>query len=286
MKIYLKDSKFTAVTKEFPMTVFELQDTLDQLKISPSNPNVRFRISEYDNMNLPPSLCKKEFSADIYRLNLFAERVEKLENAEMAAFKSLLKIYPESSFNEVLLMTYGLDSVTVYPCSSLAELGEAMIKNDTVEELNELPDEYIDLIDCEKIGRLCRDRENGMFIDGYYCVPSSYEPLDINIEFGKTERCFFNLLIAPSPIDEEPTDKLAQWISLPCEREKLDEIAKTLGANRIENMVYYDFRSALPMITDEQFGDMGRIDELNNLAQKLFQLSDYDFVKLKAVMER
>ena len=50
-------------------------------------------------------------------------------------------------------------------------------------------------------------------------------------------------------------------------------------------MVYYDFQSALPMITEEQFGDMDRINELNLLAEKLSELSDYDFIKLKAVME-
>lgn len=199
MKIYLKDSKFTAVTKEFPMTVFELQDTLDQMKILKRDSKVLFKIPKYDNVKLPIDLCEKEFKADIYKINLFAERYEKLDEPGCAAFKSLLKIYPESSFNEVLLMTYGLDSVTVYPCSSLEELGEAMIKNDTVEELNELPDEYIDLIDCEKIGRLCRDRDGGMFVDGFYCVPSSYEPPDINIEIGEPDKkCFFRLLIAPS----------------------------------------------------------------------------------------
>lgn len=32
-------------------------------------------------------------------------------------------------------------------------------------------------------------------------------------------------------------------------------------------MVYYDFQSALPMITEEQFGDMDRINELNLLAE-------------------
>lgn len=286
MKIYLKDSKFTVYIKDFPMTVFELQDTLDQMKIPQSNPNVQFRISEYDNTSLPKDLCSKEFSADIYKINLFAERYEKLDEPNCAAFKSLLEANSENSFEDMLLMTYGLDSVPVYPCSSLEELGEAMIENDMVEELNELPDEYMDLIDREKIGRLCKDRENGIFIDGYYCVPSSYEPPDINIKIGEPDKkCFFRLLIAPAPIDKEPTDKLAQWISLPCEREQLDEIAKTFGADRIEDMVYYDFQSALPMITDKQFGDIKLIDELNFLAHELSKLTEYNFVKLKAIME-
>lgn len=124
-----------------------MQDTLDQMKITKNNSKVLFKISKYDNVKLPQNLCEQEFSADIYKINLFAERYEKLDKPGCAAFKSLLETKPESSFEDILLMTYGLDSVPVYPCSSLEELGEAMIANDMVVELNELPDEYIDLID-------------------------------------------------------------------------------------------------------------------------------------------
>lgn len=53
------------------MTVFEMEDILDKLKQTESV--VRFEISEYDNMKLPSSIWHREFSADIYKLNLFAE---------------------------------------------------------------------------------------------------------------------------------------------------------------------------------------------------------------------
>ena len=164
MKIYLKDGKYTVYIKDFPMTVFELQDTLDQIKITENDSKVLFKISKYDNMKLPQNLCEQEFSADIYKIYLFAERYEKLDEPNCAALKSLLSAYPESSFEDLLLMTYGLDSVPVYRCSSLEELGKAMIENDMVEELKELPDEYIDFIDREKIGRLMQERDCGMFI--------------------------------------------------------------------------------------------------------------------------
>lgn len=270
------------LSREFPMTAFELEDTLDRLGADGSA--VDFSISEYENTNLPREL-RRNFIADIYKLNLFAERIEKLDNMEMKAFKSLLTANPDSDLDDMLLMTYGLDCVPVWPCSDFAELGEAMIENDMVEELNEFPDELIDLIDREKIGRLCQEREDGIFVDGYYCVPSSYEPPDINIEIGEPERCFFRLLIAPAPINDESTEPFAQWLSLPCEKENLNEIAKDLGIDRIQDMAYYNFQSAIPAITEESFGDMHRIDELNVLAQRLSELSDYDFVKLKAVME-
>lgn len=283
MKILI-NNKNDILVKDFPMSVFDIQDTLDILGV-PHDRNITFVIFQTENSKLPSALFNRRYTADIYKLNLFAERIEKLNNMEMTAFKSLLTADSDSDFDDMLLMTYGLDCVPVWPCSELAELGEAMIENDMVEELNELPDELIDLIDREKIGRLCQDREGGVFVDGYYCVPSSYEPPDINIEIGEPERCFFRLLIAPAPINDESTEKFAQWLSLPCEKENLNDIAKDLGIGRVQDMVYYDFQSSLPTISDENFGDMHRIDELNDLAQRLSELSDHDFVKLKVVME-
>jgi len=284
MRVHLTNNGY-ALSAKFPMTVFEIQDALDKLKYPAGNRNVTFRIYEFRNMDISSGLWKRNFSEDIYKLNLFAEMIEKLDNMEMTAFKSLITANPDSSLDDMLLMTYGLDCVPVWSCSNFSELGEAMIENDMVEELNEIPDECIDLIDREKIGRLCQEREGGIFVDGYYCVPSSYEPPDINIEIGEPERCFFRLLIAPAPINDESTEQFAQWLSLPCDKENLNDIAKDLGIDRVQNMVYYNFQSAIPAITEESFGDMHSIDELNVLAQRLSELSNYDFVKLKAVME-
>ena len=78
MKINLKNGEAISFTKKFPMNIFEIRDTLDKLKIPDDKPIVRFEISEYDNMELPYTLCRREFSADIYRLNLFAERLGNL----------------------------------------------------------------------------------------------------------------------------------------------------------------------------------------------------------------
>ncbi len=173
------------------MNVLEIQDTLDRLKIPDDKPIVEFSISEYDNMELPYTLCRREFSADIYRLNLFAERLGNLKYDEMTAFKSLLIANPECSFEDMLKMSYGLDSVMIYPCKDCCELGETVIENEMIPELESCSDEILELLDREKIGRLMQEREGGVFIDGYYCVTSGYEPPDINIEIGRPENCFF-----------------------------------------------------------------------------------------------
>ena len=115
MRVHLKNDGY-ALSAEFPMTVFEMQDALDKLQIPPETRAVTFQIYDFRNMNLSSELCEKEFTADIFRLNLFVERLENLDDTEMAAMKSLLQTYPESDFEDMLLMTYGLDSVMVYPC--------------------------------------------------------------------------------------------------------------------------------------------------------------------------
>lgn len=283
MKIHLKDGNYI-LAKDFPMNVFEIRDTLDRLRRFQSC-DVTFRLAEFDTMELPQSLCCKEFSADIYKLNLFAERFENLECPDKSAFKSLLTANPESSFDDMLLMTYGLDSVPVFPCEDLHKLGEMAIENDMLCELEDCSDDMLELLDREHIGQIMCERNGGMFVDGYYCVPSCYERPDMNIEIGDPDKCFFRLLIAPAPTNDESTEQFAEWLSLPCDKENLNDIAKDLSIGRVQDMVYYDFQSAVPAITEESFGDMRRIDELNVLAQRLSELSDHDFVKLKAVME-
>jgi len=110
MKINLKNGEFLSMSKEFPMNVFEIRDTLDRLKIPDDKPIVEFSISEYYNMELPYTLCRRDFSADIYRLNLFAERLKNFDFSEMTAFKSLLVSNPECDFEDMLMMTYGYES--------------------------------------------------------------------------------------------------------------------------------------------------------------------------------
>lgn len=207
MKIYLRDYNYTeTLSTDFPMTMFQIQDTLDRLGNSRSDNTVNFMLSQFENLNLPQSMCSREFTADIYRLNLFAERFEKLESAEKAVFKCLVRANPDCTFEEMLSMTFGLDSVPVFPCSKYDELGEMVIENEMMPEISDYPDVFLELLDRDKIGRLQAEREGGRFEDGYYCVSNCYVQPDVEITIGKPERCVFRLLVAPAPQRDEPTD--------------------------------------------------------------------------------
>ena len=215
MRITFINGEISLFIKEFPMNIFEIRDTLDKLKIPDDKPIVDFEISEYDNMEFPFALCRRNFSADIYRLNLFAERMENLDLSEMTAFRSLLIANPESSFEDILKMTYGLDSVMIYPCSGCRELGETVIENELMPELESCPDDILELLDCEKVGQLMQEREGGVFINEHYCVTLGYEPPDIHIEIGRPENCFFRLLVVPVEEKIEQARWKKQFSGLP-----------------------------------------------------------------------
>lgn len=271
MRVHLINNGY-ALSAKFPMTAFEMQDALDKLKYPVGNSEVTFRIYEFKNMNLPSELYKKDFSADIYRLNLFAERLKNLEFTEIVAFKSLIVENPESSFEDMLLMTYGLDSVIVYPCGNCCELGETVIENKLVPEIESCSDEILELLDREKVGKLMCEREGGQFIDGCYCLTSGYNPPDIEIKIGRPENSFFRLLIAP--VNQNYGS--ARWISLPLDDKNYDIDLKKMTCVKSE--------SSLPNLSKNQF-QTEKINGLNDLAKSLSELSHDDFVKLKAVME-
>lgn len=269
MRVYLKSNDY-AISEKFPMTVFEMEDCLDKLKQKESV--VRFEISEYDNMEFPFALCRRDFSADIYRLNLFAERLENLDSSEMTAFKSLLTVNPECDFEDILKMTYGLDSVMIYPCSGCRELGETVIENELMPELEGCSDEILQLLDPEKVGQLMQKQDSGVFINEHYCVTSGYEPPDINIEIGRPESCFFRLLIAP---DSEKKEQ-AHWVTLPFDEE---------SHLYLSEMKCLELQSSLPGITKKSFGKVLELRPLNQFSERLSELPHNDFVKLKAIME-
>lgn len=252
-------------------------NTINTLIYTVQGSMITFRIYEFRNMNLPSKLCEKDFTADIYRLNLFAERLEKLEFSEMVAFKSLLTAKPESSFEDMLMMTYGLDTVPIFPCENFYELGEMVIANDMLAELEGCSDEIIEFLDRETVGRRIASYEDGMFMDGYYCVPSGYEPPDMTIGIGKSERCFFRLLIAPLKQNDVPDYNFAQWLLLP-----FDEEDQNID---FEKMACVKRESSLPNLSQNQM-HTEKNHELNELAKSISELPHDDFVKLKAVMER
>ena len=147
------------------------------LKMIKSVNDPQFKIN---NCKEIPELNGAAFAehADFAELNFLAKRIEEIskDKTQICAYRALMSEIPDNSC-EAINCTYGLETIAVYPCESLEKYGEIVLDNDFLEELDEIPYELYNLLDREKVGALMQEREGGMFIEGYYVIPSGYDPV-------------------------------------------------------------------------------------------------------------
>lgn len=250
------DDKYS-VTVQLPKTPLELYDILDRLSSDNKYCNVYINI---DDERIPEEMCDGGFYDDLFKLNLLAQRLEQLTPSYTAGFKAVLMAHEDYNLDDLILVTYGLEAYPIYPCRDYAELGEVVIDNDMISEVENCPDELVEYLDKAAIGRLAAKQFKGTFVDGYYCEVSDYEQPDMEINISKPKRNEFQILVGTD-------EKTAQWITLPCDKELSDKDI-------------YGFRSPLPYI--EEIDNASR---LNELAEKIALLDRGDLIKLKALME-
>ena len=273
---------------KLPANKNEVIDALDRVKIYGKT---FFRIEECDEV---PELAGYEFSEEptLDELNFLAKRLEEIANdkeilAQTIAYRALLQ-RGFGTMNEAINCTYNLETIPVYPCKDLREYGEIVLDNDMLEELEDVPDEMYDLLDPDKVGRVMMEREGGVFIGGYYAVPSSYDPALVYDEElpEHMEDWVFRLEVAKIPEREEDVYKMkTETLTLPADEEYMEDIAESIGAKNISECVYLDVESAIPQISDVCFNSMEDIYAANDVARRYSELSREDAAKFKAVLE-
>ncbi|MBR1384993.1 MAG: hypothetical protein IJ555_14480 [Ruminococcus sp.] len=260
----------------FPMTPMQIRDVLDRMNIQ-NGSEVKCRFSSYVREKLFGTEQNRWYTADIYKLNLFAERYEvELEYSEQAALKSVLREQPDSSIDDMLAMTYGIGSVTAIPCYNTECLGKIAVENGTLSELKGVPTEFLDYY---KIGKAVIERGEGVLIDEFFCKPKEYRRPDIDIEIDVPEKEFFRMLVAPSAHD---MDK-AQWVSLPRDEQVLYDMAKGCGLPA-EGLYFAEIESALPTFNEGSYVDEGWLDDIIEISKELAEMPHHKFVKVKAIM--
>lgn len=247
-----------------------------------------FRINICDVI---PELEDCEFVEEptLDELNFLAKRIEEIskEETQIIAYRALLR-KPFDTINEAINRTYNLETVPVYPCKNLYAYGEIVLDNEFLEELKDVPDEIYELLDPDKVGRAMMEKENGVFISGYYAIADSYEPV---LEYDeqlpeRMEDWVFRLEVAGVPERAENLRKMkTEILTLPADEDHMQDIAEALGERYIDECSIMKFESALPQIDDSAIKSAEDIYQLNEIAWKFSDLSREDAVKLKAVLQ-
>ena len=269
-----------------PANKNEVIDAMDRNKIFGET---FLRIEKCDKV---PELNRYEFEKGptLDELNFLAQRIEEIskDKTQLIAYRVLLQ-KPMNTVNEAINRTYDLQTVPVYPCNDLTEYGEIVLDNEFLEELQDVPDEVYELLDAEKVGRVMAEREGGVFMDGYYVVTDSYEPVLIYDEElpEQQEEWIFKLKVTGVPERPEGISEIkGEILTLPADEEHMHDLAMALGEKDIRDCIYFNFRSAIPQIKEGILDSMEEIYTLNDIARGYSKLSRQDAAKFKAVMER
>lgn len=76
---------------------------------------------------------------------------------------------------------------------------------------------------------------------------------------------------------------MGEWVKLPVPEDRLEEVLARVGINEhYEEYFITDYESTFPNL---QIGEYASISELNELAERIEELADYDYEKLAAVLE-
>lgn len=302
IRVYgVNDKRVYYSSIELPAKDFEIEDSLQAAR---ANYDENFLIGnniklEVENSPLLLPLVDKQITARTFgELNFLAKRLATLDEDEKLALRAVVnkkisdgKLEQSVDIKDLINLTYGLDNVSViYFARSDEDIGQFVIESDLYPDVAAVPFESRYLLNKAYIGRLHRENEDGVFIDNMYVITGEYEDNEVYDgitlpEIEEKSDYVFRLKIAKAPEENpEETENTAEWINLPIDKEQANAIAREYGVGRIENCVYFDFESAIPQISEENFGNMQDFDALNGVAEEYSKLQQLDRAKYKAIL--
>lgn len=267
----------------FPVNRYSFDDQLDRAGIFGE---YTAKISEFENeTGLKNISLSDKPTAD--ELNFLAKRLEEIcaDKCTALAYNAVISQYETVSTAEAINRTYGLESMPVFPCRNAEEYGAVVLENDFLEKLNEIPDELYGLLDNEKVGKLMQEREGGVFTDGYYVIPSSYEPQLVydGVLPEPMDGWLFKLEVTVMD-GGDPDEDMLETLTLPASEERIAELESKFG-KPVSEWVWLSFSSGLGILDSDSMQNADGVEQLNEFALTVSEMSRSELVKFKAVLE-
>lgn len=279
-----------------PAEDYEIRDAMQQLRAIGREDSVWISILECSDLPMLENV--RVDSPTLDELNFFAKRLVFLTDEEQLVLRAVsgraISADPAGvlvNMKDLINMTYGLDTVMIASnVGNDEQLGQFVIEEEINEDVASIPENALYLLDRKQIGRLQREIDGGVYVNGFYVVAGDYEMP--KVYDGKTlpheepsEWFAFRLHIAEAPVNSaDETAGSAEWINLPIDKAEANRIAKAHNEGCIEDCVYFGFESSVPQITSEMFGDMQDFDVLNTLARRMAEMSPDEQIKFKSVL--
>lgn len=242
-----------------PASPEELQDALAVARIEdPAQVVVAECYGTMEAKWLAPSIFPDE--PDLAELNFLAARMAELDEESLGCFHALVtQSYPGPvSMKQLINLTYNTGLFQWQPALCDQHLGEFYVEHVLSETLESLPEktwqELRQYMDMDRIGRLRRKEEGGVFVCNGYAIPNPKAEFRVVYD-GEHLPTAPAWLTAPTPAlrvqlkrcdtDEEviapegPEDPSAAWLSFPHTQQDVNAVLEQLGAASLDECLIF-----------------------------------------------
>ena len=184
-----------------------------------------------------------------------ADRLNALADWELTALRGVFTSRHPATVEEVLTMTQGLERVPVVRgIGNDYRLGQFVLDNDLNDTVSQLPPELLDCLDLSQLGRIQREQDGGVYVDGDYVGARQYEmPEQVT-----AEREVFLLRL------EHEGESF--WVGLPMGWDEEEAFSARLGVRYLTECTCLEFRSNIPEIREAQFRGMECFATFNHIS--------------------
>ncbi len=264
-----------------------IEDALQQARVSPGQPcSIIFC---YDGNEFQNCLPK---SLSLYETSFLVSRYEKMDDSEKAAFlgcAKMEKVQPDVS--RLINISYNLQGCHCVPAENDTALGRFFIAEGFFKNSNDVPEDFLQYLDFEKIGRAMREAGNGVFVDDQYVVneglPSEFQEVYDGIHLPgqpEPEDFVFKLDLAKLPQDDGTATPCVTFL-LPASDEDIQKVLKQLDVESLEDCMFYGHTCIVPDIEGELTAQED-MNQLNELAARIKEINDRgELPKYKAILQ-
>ena len=247
---------------ELPASPWELHDAMDKVQLQ-ENEELYLAVDDYYNFEyLAPHLDGSDVSLN--ELNDLAGQLAALDEVQGIAFEGLfsLEVQKKIFTNGGIITLQDLrdlaasaktDCYHIVDAADDAALGRFYAENDFIPELDGVSDSVFKMLDFAGIGRMMRQGENGVFVEGCYVLQdgkmTSAPPCSRELP-PKPNYLFRFTLGLNHNFDDDRTATL----TLPASAGELKKAQKQLGADSWEGVIVLDYDGIIPQVME--FSDL------------------------------
>ena len=278
---------------KLPASPWELHDAMDKVQLH-ENEELYLEVDDYYNFEyLAPHLDGSDISLN--ELNELAVQLAALDEVQGIAFEGLfsMEVQKKISTNGGIITPQDLrnlavsaktDCYHIVDAADDAALGRFYAENDFIPELDGVSDSVFKMLDFASIGRMMRQGENGVFVEGCYVLRDG--------EMTSAPPCSRELPKKPDyllrftlGLNHNLDDNRTVTLTLPASAEELKKAQRQLGADSWEGVVVLDYDGIIPQAAE--FADLPvKLEAFNHFAEVVENMPSREkqLPKLNAVL--